>query len=121
MLDGIKAIENIKQVIEQPKSSCWSRLKDAAGSMDTSQTTFVMSQESVKESYEEMMKSFTSFLFEKYKEDFATVPAFQPIIDKYINSVIDAAQKYGQHTADLEEENAKLRKELEALRNASGH
>lgn len=119
-MDGVKALENIKQVLEQPKSTCWDRLKDAAGAMDASQTSFVMSQESVKQSYKEMMDSFNSFLFERFKEEFGTIPAFQPIVNKYIDSVIQSAQEYGKHTADVEEENRRLRKELEELKNASG-
>lgn len=113
------ALENIKHLLDTPKQSYWGRLKDAASSMDVAQTTFVMSQESVKESYKEMMKAFTSFLFEKYKEDFAAVPSFQPIVDKYINAVTTAAQNYGQHAVEIEEENKRLKKELEELRNAN--
>ena len=95
----------------------WSRLKDSAGNMDVAQITYVMSQESVKESYKEMMKSFTSYLFERYKEDFSTVPTFQPIIEKYVNSVIESAKGYGQYAQKLEEENKQLKKKLEELRN----
>lgn len=96
----------------------WSRLKDTAGNMDVAQVTYVMSQESVKEVYREMMKSFTSFLFEKYKEDFASVPAYQPVVDRYIDTVLKAAQDFGQHAHRLEEENNRLKQELEKLRNA---
>lgn len=95
----------------------WSRLKDSAGSMDVAQITYVMSQEPVKEVYREMMKSFTSFLFEQYKEAFASVPAYQPIVEKYVDTVLKAAQNYGQHAQYLEEENRKLKQELEKLRN----
>jgi uncharacterized protein Yka (UPF0111/DUF47 family) len=95
----------------------WSRLKDSAGNMDVAQITYVMSQEPVKEVYREMMKSFTSFLFEQYKEVFASVPAYQPIVEKYVDTVLKAAQNYGQHAQYLEEENRKLKQELEKLRN----
>lgn len=121
MLDGVKALENIKQVVDLPKPSCWSRLQDAAGSMDASQTSFVMSQDSVKLSYKELMDSFNSFLFERFKEEFASVPTFQPIINKYIDSVIQSAQDYGKHTVEIEEENRRLKKELEDLKNANRH
>lgn len=100
-----------------PGTDLWSRLKDSAGSMDVAQVTYVMSQESVKEVYKEMMKSFTSFLFEQYKNDFASVPAYQPIVEKYVDTVLKAAQNYGQHAQYLEEENKKLKQELERLRN----
>ena len=96
----------------------WSRLKDNAGNMDVAQVTFVMSQESVKEVYKEMMKSFTSFLFERYKNDFASVPAYQPVVERYVDTVLKAAQSFGQHAHNLEEENNRLKQELEKLRNA---
>ena len=96
----------------------WSRLKDSAGNMDVAQITYVMSQESVKEVYREMMKSFTSFLFEQFKEDFASVPAYQPIVERYVDTVIKAAENFGQHARCLEEENNRLKQELEKLRNA---
>lgn len=118
MLDSVKALEAIKQSIDNPKTDYWSRLRDSAGSMDIAQVTYVMSQEPVKEVYREMMKSFTSFLFEKYKEDFSTVPAYQPIVEKYVDTVIATAQNYGQHAKYLEEENKKLKQELERLKNA---
>lgn len=99
-------------------SSCWNLLKDTAGSMDVAQVTFVMSQESVKESYKEMMKAFTSYLFERYKDEFATVPAYQPMVEKYVNAVISSAKNFGEHAQLLEQENQKLKKELEELKNA---
>jgi hypothetical protein len=95
----------------------WSRLKDSTGNMDIAQVTYVMSQESVKEVYREMMKSFTSFLFEQYKNDFASVPAYQPVVEKYVDTVLKAAQNFGQHAQHLEEENNRLKQELEKLRN----
>lgn len=99
-------------------SSCWNLLKDTTGSMDVAQITFVMSQESVKESYKEMMKAFTSYLFERYKDEFATVPAYQPMVEKYVNAVISSAKNFGEHAQLLEQENQKLKKELEELKNA---
>lgn len=101
-------------------SGIWNLLKDTAGEMDIAQITFVMSQEPVKAAYKDMMKSFTSYLFERYKEDFATVQAYQPTIEKYVNAVIASAKNYGEHAQHLEEENMKLRKELEKLRRAGG-
>ena len=96
----------------------WSRLKDNTGNMDVAQVTYVMSQESVKEVYREMMKSFTSFLFEQFKNDFASVPVYQPVIERYVDTVLKAAQDFGQHTHRLEEENNRLKQELEKLRHA---
>jgi histone H3/H4 len=97
----------------------WSILQDSANKMDVSQITYVMAQEPVKESYESMMKAFNSYIFEKFKEDFSAVPAYQPTINNYVSSVIEASKNYAEHATHLEEENNKLKKELEELRNAS--
>ena len=56
-------------MMESGKVNCWNRLKDSVGNMDVAQIQFVMSQESVKNVYSEMMGAFNSFLFEKFKED----------------------------------------------------
>lgn len=117
MLDSVKALETIKQSVDSTKSNYWSRLKDSTGSMDIAQITYVMSQEPVKEVYRDMMKSFTSFLFETFKEDFSAVPTYQPVIEKYVDTVLATAQGYGQHAQYLEEENKKLKKQLEELKN----
>lgn len=121
MLDGVKTLDNLKQLIDKPQQNYWSLLKDTAGSMDIAQVTYVMSQEPVKESYKELMESFNNYLFERFKEDFASVPAFQPTIEKYIDTITKTAQSYGKHAMDLEEENKKLKQELEELRNADRH
>lgn len=119
MLDSVKVLETLKQAIDTPKKEYWSRLKDSADTMNDAQRQYVLSQESVRRVYEEMMGSFNSYLFEKFKDDFATVPAFQPAIERYVDAVLMSAQDYGKHLANLEEENNKLRQQLEGMKNAS--
>lgn len=116
MLDSNKALETLRQTIDNPKKDYWSRLKDSADSMNDTQRQYVLSQESVRRVYEEMMGSFNCYLFEKFKEDFATVPAFQPAIEKYIDTILETAQDYGRHLASLEEENKKLKQQLEGMK-----
>lgn len=120
MLDGIKALENIKQLVDNPKPSYWERLKDATNAMDESQKEYVMSQQPVINVYKSMMDAFNMFLFERFKDDFASVQTFQPLIDKYVDTVITTAQGYGKHTVELEEENKQLKKKLEELLHANG-
>lgn len=116
MLDSNKALETLRQAIDNPKKDYWSRLKDSADSMNDTQRQYVLSQESVRRVYEEMMGSFNSYLFEKFKEDFATVPAFQPTIERYVDTVIASAQDYGKHLQSLEEENIRLKQQLEGMK-----
>ncbi len=119
MLDSNKALETLRQAIDNPKKDYWSRLKDSADSMNDTQRQYVLSQESVRRVYEEMMGSFNCYLFEKFKEDFATVPAFQPAIERYVDTIIASAQDYGKHLQSLEEENIRLKQQLEGMRNVS--
>jgi hypothetical protein len=116
MLDGVKALETLRQMVDKPQQNYWSKLKDSTGSMDVSQITYVMSQDSVKEKYREMLEAFNSFLFEKFKEDFSAVPTFQPVVEDYVNAVLKSAENYGNHVKDLEEENKRLREALDANR-----
>ena len=106
-------------MMESGKANCWNRLKDSVGNMDVAQIQFVMSQESVKNVYSEMMGAFNSFLFEKFKEDFSTIPSFKPYVEKYVDAVIKSAEDYGRHAVYLEEENTRLKRELEELKNAN--
>lgn len=116
MLDARETLESIKNSIQ--KNDCWDRLKDATNAMDVAQIAWVMNREDVKKAYAKMQEAFSSFLFETFKDKFASIQAYQPLIDSYISSIINAAQGYGQHTLDLEAENTRLKKELEELRNA---
>lgn len=121
MLDGMKALDTLKQMVDKPQQKYWSRLKDSTDKMDIAQCTYVMSQDSVKEKYREMMESFNSFLFEKFKEDFSAIPTFQPAVEGYVDAILKSAQDYGKHTQDLEEENKRLKQQLEEALNANGH
>jgi hypothetical protein len=121
MLDSVKALETLKQMVDKPIINYWDRLKDSAGSMDVAQVTYVMSQDSVKEAYRVMMESFNNFLFEKFKEDFSTIPAYQPCVETYVDTVIQTAQSYGKHTQELEEENKRLKQQLEEALNVDRH
>lgn len=121
MLDGMKTLETLKQMVDNPQQNYWNRLKDSTDKMDTAQVSWVMSQDSVKKVYEDMMESFNSFLFEKFKEDFSAVPAFQPTIERYVNTILESSQEYGKRTKELEEENKRLKQQLEEALNANGH
>lgn len=96
----------------------WKHLTDSVGGMDISQVQYVMSQDSVKNVYAELMNAFNLFLFERFKEEFSAIPSFQPLVERYVNTILSSAQEYGKHAKYLEEENNKLKKELEELRNA---
>ncbi len=121
MFDAENSLETIRKTFDssQPKQNYFDRLKDATGKMDVSQATWVMQQKEVKEAYNAMMDAFRSYVFERLKEDFAAIKIYQPVIDKYINAVIGSAQKFGEHTKELESENERLKQQIaELMKNA---
>lgn len=97
----------------------WKRLQDATNSIDMSQSNWIMSQESVKSAYGDLMQAFQHYLFERFKDDFAGLPLYQDIISKYVDSVLSAAQGFAKRTEQLERENAELKKKLEELSNVN--
>lgn len=115
MFDAKSSLDAIKEAVDKPKTKYWDRLKDATGAMDVAQVTWVMSQKEVKEAYDKLMAAFNSYIFERYKEDFAAIKAYQPLVDNYINTIIKSAENFGQHTKDLEAENEKLRQQIAEL------
>ena len=117
MFDAKSSLETIKETMGESKKNYFARLKDATGAMDISQVTWVMQQEAVKISYAEMLNAFNAYLFERFKEDFAAIKTYQPVIDKYINTVINSAQKFSEHTKELESENERLKQQIAELMN----
>lgn len=119
MIDAKSSLETIRESMKnnQPKQNYFDRLKDATGSMDVSQITWVMQQQEVKEAYNAMMDAFRGYVFERLKEDFASIKTYQPIIDKYINAVINSAQRFGEQVKELETENERLKRQIAELMN----
>ena len=115
MFDAKNSLDAIKKVVDKPQTKYWERLKDATGAMDVAQITWVMSQKEVKEAYDRLMAAFNSYIFERYKEDFAGIKAYQPLVDDYINTIIKSAEHFGQHAKDLEAENEKLKQQIAEL------
>lgn len=112
------ALEQIKtQMDKSVEPSPWDRLKTATGNMDASQIKWVLGRKEVADAYEKMISAFNTWMFENNKDSFGRLPAYRPLVDEYINAVIQSAQEYGQRAQNLEAENAVLRKQLEELMN----
>lgn len=99
----------------------WKRLQDATVSIDMAQATWIMSQEPVKSSYENMMTAFNHYLFEKFKDDFASLSPYHDIVNTYVESILTTAQKYAKHTEQLAKENEELKQRLKELEDANRH
>ena len=103
-----------------PKEPYWKKLQDNCNRMSAEQIQWTMAQEPVKRAYATMQQAFTNFLFEKYKDEFASIPSFQSFADAYVEAVLQTSVKYVDRTTQLEEELKQTRKELEELKNARG-
>lgn len=42
-------------------------------------------------------------------------------IERYVNTILESSQEYGKRTKELEEENKRLKQQLEEALNANGH
>lgn len=122
MIDKIAELKNKIAAIEghenqQAKSPVWSVLDDKISGLTQQEIAAITSSESVKNAKAEMFNAFSEFfLFGKLRDEFASIPAFRPLCDKYIGAVLDAKASMHKRVADLEEENAKLKAELAAAR-----
>lgn len=103
-----------------PKEPYWKKLQDNCNRMSAEQIQWTMAQEPVKRAYATMQQAFTNFLFEKYKDEFASIPSLQSFADAYVDAVLQTSVKYVDRTTQLEEELKQTRKELEELKNARG-
>lgn len=106
--------QNLSNILSKA-SSYWSKLQGPVSRMSTEQVTWTMRQPEVVESERIMKDAFTNYLFERFKEDFASVPQLQALADSYIDTVIATSSKYIERTQQLEQEVADLRKKLEEL------
>lgn len=90
----------------------WNRLTDYTSKFSQTQLEFVVKSEEVQRADKEMKDMFMLFLFEKYKSSFASIEAFQPVCNKYIDTVIKVGSDFDSYSKNIEEENAELKKKL---------
>lgn len=100
------------------KQEYWRHLQESVGRMSADQIQWTMSQPEVTEAYSSMQQAFTNFLFEKYKDDFASIPSYKPFADAYVDSILKTSVRYVDRTSQLERELAETRRQLEDLKNA---
>ena len=107
-----------KSLSEAVEPSPWKQLQDLTEKMSEEQISWTLAQPEVKKVKEDLFNAFNSWIFERFKEEFSREKAYQPLVQSYISTVISSGEAFGQKAKNLAEENARLRKELEELRNA---
>lgn len=119
MFESENSLEVIrKSLSENSTPSPWKRLQDGTEKMSREQVSWTLSRPEVVKEKEALFEAFNGWLFERFKEEFSREKAYQPLIESYISVILSSAEAFGKRTRDLEEENERLRKELEELRNA---
>lgn len=100
-------------------NSIWNVLDNRTKELTEQDIIAINSSEDVRKVKEEMLSSFVGmFLFSKYRDEFASIPSFRPICDKYISSVLSVKSDIYKKNLSLEEENKKLKQELQQLKGA---
>lgn len=106
---------NQKDIVN--KSTVWGILDDKTKDLSGQEIEAINLNKNVNTAKDEMFKVFIEyFMFPKFRDEFASIPAFRPLCDKYIGAVLEAKSERFKRANELEEENARLKAEIEAMR-----
>ena len=115
-----KRISIYKEGSKTEVQPVWKRFNDLIQQMSDDQKAYVGNHDLVIAERQKMMQTFNDWMFEKYKNEFVTIPSFDSLAQGYVEAVASTAQEFGAKTAALRQENDELRKELAALRSKLG-
>lgn len=117
-LSQLKAELDLLRATTKPANNgLWQLLIDRTKGMSSEEWATVLADEKVAKAQTEMFNAFmTQFLFEKYKEEFSSLPAFEPLCTNYVNEVLSTRQGLYANNKSLIEENQRLKEELAKLR-----
>lgn len=99
-----------------PQSEVWRRFNDLIARMSDDQRAYVGTNENVIKKRKDMMNVFNDWMFERFKDDFVAVPEFDKLAQEYVGAVASTSQEYAQKAAGLQEENERLKAEIEKLK-----
>ena len=117
-LSQLKAeLELLRATTKPANNGLWQMLIYRTKGMSSEEWATVLADEKVAKAQTEMFNAFmTQFLFEKYKEEFSSLPAFEPLCTNYVNEVLSTRQGLYANNKSLVEENQRLKEELAKLR-----
>lgn len=115
-----KRISIYKEGAKTEVQPVWKRFNDLIQQMSDDQKAYVGNHDLVIAERQKMMQTFNDWMFEKYKNEFVTIPSFDSLAQGYVEAVASTAQEFGAKTAALRQENDELRKELAALKSKLG-
>ena len=113
---NIEQIEQKLKILEANattnKTSYWQRLTANCEKMSADQLKFIDTNKNVIEAKARMMSAFNLYLFERFKEEFASVEQLTPICDEYINTILKTSDEYADVLANTLKENEILKQKL---------
>jgi phage-related minor tail protein len=114
---SIEVLERKLKELETPanKASYWQKLSDACAKMSADQLNFVSNNDEVTQAKSRMMEAFNLYLFERFKEEFATTEMFAKCCDNYVDKIIDTASNYSESITKTLDENEKLKAKIAEL------
>ena len=109
----LKALQT-KEEHKTSTDSVWTLLTDRTKDLTPDEWKAILGNPDVAKAQQEMVNAFlTVYLFDKFKNDFASLPNFRPLCENYVNSILSARQGLYGNTSKLKEENERLKAELE--------
>ena len=112
-----KKIQLLNNTAQTHTDSVWSVLDERTKGLTAQEAEAIMSSKEVLESKNKMLDAFVQmFLFSKYRNEFVSISSFRPLCEEYVNAVLNAKSGLCKHNIELEEENKRLKEELEKIR-----
>ena len=97
------------------KTGYWDKLSKVCDNLSADQLKYIENDKNVIQTKNKMMETFSLFLFEKFKEDFATNEICLKLCDDYIDAVVDASNTYSDKVLTALEENENLKLKIQQL------
>lgn len=123
MTDKIKELESkiLSLQGQQNTSPVWSLLDDNTKNLTQQEIDCINNDKSVSKTRNKMIDAFVSlFLFAKFRDEFANIPAFKTLCEQYVNAIMNVKNKLYKQNVDLITENERLKAEIERLRGKNG-
>jgi cell division septum initiation protein DivIVA len=83
--------------------------------MSADQLNYVSNNDEVTQAKSRMKEAFNLYLFERFKEEFASTEMFTKCCDDYVDKIIDTASNYSESITKTLDENEKLKAKIAEL------
>ena len=124
MLEAENKVGKIEALQQQLKdlnaqanqTSYWLKLSKMCENLSSDQQEYISTSEEVKKAKAQMVEAFNLFLFENFKEQFASNETFLKYCDRYVDSIQDAISDYRNNMKKIIDENIRLKNELNEIK-----